>query len=178
MIVSKGFLYSDFLHKDIHKLIITMSSKQKVKTSTKEPSKLKEKRDLEKERILADLVFKFNMVVTGMIKHITEYYGDSSMSGMEMILTDIIEKSPDEPISCFLMNIYKNDRYRVNILKQNDKFFMDEDYDDFTGGDDERTTKLFEFKDLWKQIDDDTKNFIKKSMMALVKICQKYILSM
>lgn len=155
-----------------------MSSKQKVKGSTKEISKSKTGKDLEKERNLADLVFKFNVVITGMIKHINEYYGDSSMPGMEMILNDIIDKSPEEPISCFLMNIYKNDSYRINILKQNDKFFMEEDYDEFTSGDDERTSKLFEFKDLWKQIDMDTKNFIKKSMMALVKICQKYVLSL
>jgi hypothetical protein len=159
-----------------------MNFNQKVKTPTKKSTKKIsisiEKRDLEKERILADLVFKFNMVITGMIKHITEYNIDSSMSRMEMILTNIIEKSPEEPISCFLLNVYKNDCYRVNILKQNDKFFMEEEYDEFTKGYSDRSFKLFEFKYLWKHIDMDTKKFIKKSMMALVKICQKYILSL
>jgi hypothetical protein len=148
-----------------------MTSIQKVKESTKNND------DLEKERILADLIFKFNMVIAGMIRHITEYYGDSTMSGMDIFLNDIIEKTPKEPISCFLMNIYKNDQYRTNILKQNDDFFLEEDYDELTEGDNEKTSKLFEFKDLWKQIDNDTKNYIKKSMMTLVKICQKYVLS-
>ena len=55
---------------------------------------------------------------------------------------------------------------------------MNENYDDIVGGDDESTAKLFEFKDLWQQVDEDTKKFIKKSMMALVKICQKYVLSL
>jgi hypothetical protein len=40
------------------------------------------------------------------------------------------------------------------------------------------TMHLFEFKNLWGQIKDDTKLFIKKSMSALVKICQRYILSL
>ena len=150
----------------MHKLVIIMSINDQ-KHSV-----------LEKEHDCANLVLKFNMVVAGMIKHITEYYGDSSISGMEMILTDIIEKNPDELISFFLMNIYKNDNYRTNILKQNDDFFMEEDYDHFTKQDNTKTKKLFEFKDLWKQIDDDTKTFIKKSMMALVKICQKYVLNL
>ena len=149
-----------------------MSSRQKNKAS------MNEIRDLEKERNIADLIFKFNTVIIGMLKHITEYYGDSAMSGMEMILTDIISKSPEEPISCFLMNIYKNDTYRVNILNQNDAFFMDEGYDEIVKGDDVRTTRIFKFKGLWKQIDMDTKSFIKKSMMALVKICQKYVLTL
>src|SRR5437764_7378647 len=111
-----------------------------------------------------------------MIKHIIEYYGDKTMTNFEIILTDIIQQTPDELISFFLLKIYKNDDYRTNILKQNDDFFMKEDYDDFTDGDNERIVKLFEFKTLWNQIDTDTKNFIKKSMMILVKICQKYIL--
>ena len=131
-----------------------------------------------KDIILKDLIFKFNMVIMSMIQHITTYHSDSSMAGMELILSDIIDKMPQEPISVFLINIYKNDNYRLNILKENDKFFMEETYDDFTGGDDERTTKLFEFKNLWKQIDQETKDFIKKSMMILVKICQKYILNL
>jgi hypothetical protein len=149
-------------------------NKQKSKTISKKNTNLMESKDI----ILKDLIFKFNMVIMGMIRHITTYHTESSMAGMELILSDIIEKMPQEPISVFLINIYKNDEYRLNILKENDKFFMEESYDDFTGGDDERTTKLFEFKNLWKQIDQETKDFIKKSMMTLVKICQKYILSL
>lgn len=192
-IVSYVFYSTGFLHKDIHLWITTMSigysrpeskknSIQKYVNVDETKNHVKNKKisnqDLEKKIILDDLVFKFNMIVKGMISHVTEYYGDSNMAGMELILSDIIEKSPDEPISCFLMNIYKNDSYRTNILKQNDIFFMNENYDDIVGGDDESTAKLFEFKDLWQQVDEDTKKFIKKSMMALVKICQKYVLSL
>jgi hypothetical protein len=150
-------------------------NKQKSKTVSKKNMDLMTK---SKDIVLKDLIYKFNMVIMGMIQHITTYYSDSSMAGMELILSDIIDKMPQEPISVFLINIYKNDEYRLNILKENDKFFMEESYDDFTGGDDERTTKLFQFKNLWKQIDQETKDFIKKSMMTLVKICQKYILNL
>ena len=154
------------------------SSKSSGKSSKQRVGNKNKDEDIEKEIILEDLVFKFNMVISGMIKHITEYYNDSSMSTLRTVLTDIIDKSPKEPISYFLLNIYKNDEYRINILNQNDNFFMNQEYDEFTDGDDEKTAKLFEFKDLWKQIDDDTKNFIKKSMMAMVRICQKYILNL
>ena len=34
---------------------------------------------------------------------------------------------------------------------------------------------MFQFKDLWKQIDTDTKNYIKKSMKTLVVISNKYV---
>ena len=70
---------------------------------------------------LNDLVHKFNIVIIGMINHVTEYYGDISTASLRQILTDIIIDTPDEPISYFILNIYKNDDYRINILKQNDK---------------------------------------------------------
>lgn len=116
-----------------------------------------------------------------MINHITEYYADSTASKLKLVLTNIIIETPDEPISCFLLNVYKNDSYRKNILKQNDAFFIDEidnNSDEISDGDQDKVAKLFEFKDLWGKIDEDTRNFIKRSMMALVKICERYVLNL
>lgn len=133
-------------------------------------------RSEEEQQELNDLVSKFNFVIMGMLTHITEYHCDPGMSGMKYIFEKIIEESPEEPISCFLINVYSNDNYRLNILKQNDKFFMDEQYENVINGDRDKVAKLFEFRNLWKKIHDDTRCFIKKSMSALVKISQKYVL--
>jgi hypothetical protein len=129
----------------------------------------------ETQRKLDDLVFKFNIVVMGMVKHITEYYSDPKMEKVKIILDKVITGSSDKLLSYFLLHVYKNDEYRLNILKQNDKFFIDHEYD--TQGNTEKLMNIFEFKRLWKQIDQDTKNYIKKSMMTLVKISQQYILT-
>jgi hypothetical protein len=125
-----------------------------------------------------NLVIKFNYVIMSMITHIIDYYSDPNTEKLKFILEQIIKKMPDEPISYFLIHVYKNDVYRRNILEQNDSFFIDENFEKYTKNSKEKVSKLFEFKDLWKQIDDDTKLFIKKSMVALVKISQKYILSL
>ncbi len=130
----------------------------------------------DRQQIMNDLISKFNTVIMGMINHITDYYGDSNMIKMKIILENIINTAHDQPMTYFLMNVYMNDKYRSNILKQNDDFFLNENYDTLTENDNSKITQLFQFKDLWKQIDIDTKNFIKKSMIALVKISQKYIL--
>ena len=90
-------------------------------------------------------------------------------------LENIIETAYEEPIAFFILNVYKNDKYRENILKQNDNFFINEHFGAETN---ETGMQIFEFKSLWKQIDDETKDYIKKSMVALVKISQRYILSL
>lgn len=157
----------------------TRTVKDTIKRSDESSSSKREiEKKLERQMVLDDLVYKFNTVVKSMMNHIIDYYGDAQMTGMQKMLIDIIDESPDEPISCFLMNIYKNDNYRRNILAQNDKFFIGHDYNDVTNGDEESKAKMFEFKELWKRIDNDTKSLIKKSMMALVKICEKYILKL
>src|SRR5947208_10455541 len=101
-------------------------------------SKTNRKLDLDKEQKLEDLVHKFNMVITGMVKLIVDYYGDPNVASMQMILIDIINETPNELISYFLLNIYKNDDYRENILKQNDKFFLDQEYEEFTSEDNDK----------------------------------------
>ena len=159
---------------------VTASTKKAVNTaSTKKVVNIVD----EKKEIQDDLVNKFNLVVINMIRHITEYYGDSNISQLKLVLEDIIINTPDEPIACFIMNVYKNDNYRHNILEQNDKFFLDQldeldEFDESNKKEKETIVKMFEFKDLWYQIDDDTKNFIKKSMKALVIVSQKYILAL
>jgi hypothetical protein len=128
----------------------------------------KNREKIEKNIALNDLISKFNTVMMGMISHLIEYYGDQETISLKDIFIDIMNKDPDEPISYFLLNIYKNDEYRHNILEQSDKLFNDQSHNDIN--------KMFEFGKVWKQIDYDTKKFIKKSMMVLVKICEKYIL--
>lgn len=122
-----------------------------------------------------DLIITFNEVLLGMIKYLTDYHGDINTMKIKVILENIIETAYEEPIAFFILNVYKNDKYRENILKQNDNFFINEHFGAETN---ETVMQIFEFKSLWKQIDDETKDYIKKSMVALVKISQRYILSL
>ena len=132
---------------------------------------------MNKNKLLYDLIYKFNTVILNMIKHINEYYNDSKMNSIELILSDVINDTPKEPISIFLMYVYKNDSYRINILNSNDSFFINEEYDDLSE-DTKKVITVFKFKHLWDKLDDRSKEYIKKSMVALVKISQKYILSL
>lgn len=126
-----------------------------------------------------ELIDKFNSTITGMINHVVKYHDDDFTNCKKLIDISIFA-NPKLPINMFLEYIYKNDEYRVNIREQNESFFMKElDKESKNKNQDyEMMTKLFEFKTLWSKIDLTTKNFIKKSMMILVLICDKYIISL
>lgn len=122
-----------------------------------------------------DLINKFNIIIKNMVDHIDTYYGDTLTNKIKYIIHNTILLKPNEPISFFILYIYKNDEYRRNILNYNDKFFIESRMDDITNGDNDKICKLFEFKQLWTICDDNTKNFIKKTMIVLITICTNYI---
>jgi len=134
------------------------------------------------KQLQKELVDKFNTVVMGMIDHIIDYYSEADMCKFRVITEHIINKTPEGPISGFIMHIYKNDEYRKNILNRDESFFIREAdvkmNQEEKNGNNAAVSRLFEFKQIWGKIDDDTKEFIKKSMIVLVKISQKYILSL
>lgn len=125
---------------------------------------------------LKKLENKFNLIILGMIKHITNYHNDIKIKLLSGIAEKIILNRPEEPIACFLLHIYRNDDYRKHILNENDVFFMN--YDINSIGNSSMIKHIFEFKSIWGKIDDETKTYIKRAMKGLVLISQKYILSM
>lgn len=119
----------------------------------------------------------FNEVIIGIVKYITQFYGDMNTMKLQFVLEETIKKTPEEPIFLFMCKIYNNDEYRKNILAQNDLFFIGKDYNDLVKNDENKVAQIFQFKSLWNTIDNNTKTLIKKSMVALVNISREYILN-
>jgi hypothetical protein len=131
----------------------------------------------DKEEKRKKLIFKFNTVVEGMIKHIVDKYKDPQFSKIKMIFDIFVSQHSKDPINMFLKKVYSNDKYRHNLLEENEEFFMNNNYDDVPEEEKNDAFKyIFHFKELWQQISPDTKIYIKKSMYVLVKICEEYLL--
>lgn len=139
---------------------------------------------LKKESVQKKLIDKFNQVINIMLNHILKYHQSDELEKVRSIIDQYIVHYPEEPISNFLIYIYKNDAYRECILNGDDTFFMDNKCNaahHISKGHffskEQYIRKLFEFRDIWGSMDCETKEFIKKSMLCLVKISEKYILS-
>jgi len=137
-----------------------------------------------KESLQKKLVDKFNAVLNLLLNHVMKYHHSDDLEQVRSLIDQYIVQYPEEPISNFLVHIYRNDAYRECILNGNEDFFMrNENIDDHPSSifsylnKEQYIQKLFEFKDIWGTLDCPTKEFIKKSMLCLVKISEKYILS-
>lgn len=136
-----------------------------------------------------EIIYNFNDILSGLIHHTLirnqSDKKDFKIQFLKSCLDNIIENASDAPFKWFLFNIYNNDDYRENIINQNEKFFInkiDTESDDLVSEYDDDTKqdilmKLFEFRNIWDEIDKNTKDYIKKAVYTLVRLCQYYLLN-
>lgn len=88
-----------------------------------------------------------------------------------------------EPISMFIKNVYSDDECRISLKDGKDDFFINASTKDILKKNNEKklfsneiiVEKFFEFKNHWKNLNDETKHTIKQIMSTLIDITEKYI---
>lgn len=125
---------------------------------------------------ISTCVNMYNTLVKNMFVTVQNTFSDDqSLGTYQSILNGVIENKPLEPISLFLLHIYKNDTYRTNMIEGNDYFFMTEDLKDVTNDNQQKMSALFKLKSYWKVMDDSLKTYIRTSLKTLCRICEQYI---
>lgn len=129
------------------------------------------------EKSVDDLSDMFNTVLLNLSDILEkEYKNDIKINLYNTFIKSVIEKKKKEPISVFLLRIYKIDKYRINILKKKDDFFLNPDnLKESINGDNTKLSKLFIFADFWNILNENLKEYIRNSCITMVKICENYI---
>lgn len=120
-----------------------------------------------------ELQKRFNDISIAMVNHLALKFPASHFGVYKNTIKVFIEERPAEPISMFIKYIYANDTYRKKIKSGDDSFFMTQTYDEVV--DKSMTTKIFEFKELWRSFDDNNKRLAKQTMSALIDRAELYL---
>jgi hypothetical protein len=75
-------------------------------------------------------------------------------------------------IDTFVLNGLKYEEY---IMAGDEEFFLGEKYDNVTGNDDNLMMKVFEFKSIWKKLNQENKTQIINYMQILCQIAKVYL---
>jgi hypothetical protein len=105
-----------------------------------------------------------------------DFPNDQTICTYSSIVSNIVKTKPLEPISLFIMNVYKNDKYREYIMQGNDNFFLNNDHKDVTNNDENTVQKMFQFKTCWTKLSHDNKDYIKNVMKTLIQVSTQYII--
>jgi len=118
----------------------------------------------------------FNTLIKDLSDTISkDFPNDHTLGTYKGVMENIITSKPLEPISLFLMHIYKNKEYRDNIMEKNDKFFINNDHSKITDGDQQKVSMMFQFKHCWKYMSDPLKDYVKSSLITLINITEQYV---
>ena len=133
--------------------------------NTDKKSDLKDKKN--------DIVESFNKVALNMVTHLGTEFKDSIFGKNKTIIKNFFKFKPNETIIIFLESVYSYDEYRKKIKDGDDKFFMEQTYNDALNAGYE--TRIFEFKDIWIRMNSQTKKIVKESMSMLIEHCELYL---
>lgn len=122
-----------------------------------------------------EIIKSFNNLILMMINHIANRYEKSYFAMYHNTIKMFINDRPSEPISQFIVYVYSNDDYRRRIKEENDSFFLGQNYNHITSGDKHKISKMFEFKDLWKEMDNNMRGLVKSVMKLLINQAEMYI---
>ena len=120
-----------------------------------------------------DLIESFNKISINMVTHLGLEFKDSIFGKNKTMIKNFFKFKPNEVIIMFLDNIYADDVYRKNIKDGNDNFFLTQSYENMVNAGYE--SRIFEFKDIWAKMTNNTKLIVKDSMSMLVDHCELYL---
>ncbi len=120
-----------------------------------------------------DIIESFNKISYNMIVHLGKEFKDSVFNKNRVMIGNFFRFKPNEIIIKFLENIYSCDDFRRQIKAGNEKFFMEQSYE--TAIDAGYETRIFEFKDIWLRMNDNSKSIVMDSMGMLVDHCELYL---
>jgi hypothetical protein len=119
----------------------------------------------------------FNTVISDICTSVLKSSpNDPTVQTYSEVVNGIIQDSPVEPISLFILYIYKDPLYRQNIAEGNESFFVNDDYQNMTKGDKNKVATMFQFKSSWKNFNTQQKDYIKNATKMLLKIAETYII--
>ena len=103
------------------------------------------------------------------------YKSDFKVKIYSSIVKSTIKNKPVHPISEFTKHMYdpKNDKIREKIYEGNEDFFMNDN--NFDKNDD--IMKLFQFRNYWKDFDDNMKSYMKNVIITMCEISKEYLIT-
>lgn len=118
----------------------------------------------------------FNSITNGIGNHLlSKFSKNQKIIIYNNVICNMIKEKPTEIISLFIVNVYNNELYRTSILESDDSFFIKNELSELTKSEQNKIDVLSFIRECWKELNNESKKFIKESMKTLVKLCELYL---
>lgn len=118
-----------------------------------------------------EIVKIFNKNLLELVTQLAEIAPKSTIAKNIPNMKFAMSSSPKKIIEMFVVNVLK---YKPQIDEGDEEFFLNKDYEDIAEMDKDNTQRIFEFKDIWKQLTFENKQTVIQYMQCLCALSQEY----
>jgi hypothetical protein len=123
---------------------------------------------MDKLQIIQD----FNNMIIDLANQLTQLCPNSIIANNINNITDIIKRYPKKVIDLFVIYVLK---YKQQIDSGDENFFMNKTYDDDLKDHNHLINKIFEFKNIWSQLNKQNRLVVQQYMQYLCQLALEYI---
>ncbi len=120
-----------------------------------------------------DSVEELKEVILPLIDELVKLSGDHMLVMHKQDIINFINKNPKKIVDTLIKRCYEdNDGFlRAKIVRGDESFFMQNNFEDMTDGDTQIMSIIFKFKDFWGKLNQENKEILKSYLLTIVYLC-------
>jgi hypothetical protein len=117
-------------------------------------------------------------IIIPLVDELVKLSGDHMLINHRTDIINFINTNPKYIVDTLISKCYeeKNGLLRYEIVKGDEEFFLKNNFDDMTDGDDKLISIIFKFKNFWHKLNTENKNMLKCYLLTIISYCDiRYI---
>jgi hypothetical protein len=112
-------------------------------------------------------------VILPLIDELVRLSGDHMLILYKSTIVSFINKNPKTIVDTLILRCYedKEGLLRAKIIRGDESFFLQNNFEDMTEGDTKIMSIIFKFKDFWGKLNQDNKEILKSYLLTIVSLC-------
>jgi hypothetical protein len=134
-------------------------------------SKLKKESD--------DSIDELKEVILPLVDELVRLSGDHMLIMYKQDIVNFINKNPKMIVDTLILRCYEDKEgiLRAKIVRGDESFFLQNNFEDMTEGDTQIMSIIFKFKDFWGKLNQENKEILKSYLLTIVSLCDIRFLS-
>ena len=126
-----------------------------------------------------DSLEQMKEVVLPLVDELIRLSGDHMLTMYKSDVISFIEKNPKVIVDTLIRKCYeeRDGLLRTRIVSGDERFFMENNFEDMTDGDNKIIGIIFKFKDFWGKLNNENKDILKSYLLSIAALCDIRYLS-
>lgn len=112
-------------------------------------------------------------IILPLIDELVRLSGDHMLIMHKQNIIDFVNKHPKKIVDTLILRCYEDNdgMLRAKIVRGDESFFLENNFEDMTDGDVQIMSIIFKFKNFWGNLNQENKEILKSYLLTIVFLC-------